>query len=388
MAAIVSNEGAYQEIRYIRIPDRRLISGLLYVNVISHIEHDNSDDFFQQCFDHNPPNGTLHSNIFVNQGGDQSNPTEKGREGFYHSFADYDCFVFYVAGGMTLRTGNAAPIGTDTYDDDVAGMVSDGYAEDRGSGVYSWKDTSVEITTAEKGGTWYENGLHGDYCQHFIKHHLISRINNAAGHAQTTTDEYLFKGRPMLRKQYRQYGNTDGSTVGDGDLYSPNAPVVSNEFILSEGVYDHLDTLNDDLGPGSIVRTETGNTNNDIYDAGPLRANIAPDGTTSLDTGNTYFSPVDKVRIYGKHQFTEDIHYKNPDDGNFVSNMNRGVRAVHETTFWDLVVDVGMRGNNPSGSAGTHNAATKDIIKTQMNVAFHPFGETADFSISDTEHTS
>lgn len=387
MAAIVSNEGAYQEIRYIRIPDRRLIAGLLYVNVISHIDHDNSDDFFQQSFDHTPPNGTLHSNIFVNQGGDQSDPTEKGREGFYHSFADYDCFIFYVAGGMTLRTGNVVPTGVTTYADAVADMVTAGFAVDRGSGVYSWKDTNVEITTSEKGGTWYRNGLHGDYCQHFIKHHLVSRINNAAGHAQTTTDEFLFKGRPMLRKQYRQYGNTDGSTVGDGDLYSPNAPVVSNEFILSEGVYDHLDTLNDDLGAGSIVRTETGNSNNDIYDAGPLRANIAPDGTTSLDTGNTYFSPVDKVRIYGKHRFVEDIHYH--DNGSdFVSNMARGVRAVHETTFWDLVIDVGMRGNNASGSAGTHNAATKDIIKTQMNVAFHPFGETADFSIDDDMHTS
>ena len=153
-------------------------------------------------------------------------------------------------------------------------------------------------------------------------------------------------------------------------------------------MYDHLDTLNDALGPGSLVRTETGNTNNDVYDAAPLRSNIHTDGTTTLDTGNTYFSPVDKVRIYGSHQFTEDIHYRDPDDGHFVTNMSAGERAVHITTFWDLVIDVGMRGNNASGSAGTHNAATKDIIKTQLNVAFHPFGETADFDISTTAHTS
>ena len=387
MGAVNTNEGVYKEVRYIKIPDRRLIAGLLYVNVISHFDHDDKDDFFQQCFDHTPPNGTLHSNIFVNTGGDQQDPTEKGREGFYHSFADYDCFIFYVAGGMTLRAGNAVPIGTTTYSGGAA-LTTAGFATDRGGGVYSWADTTAELTSGEKAATWYLNGLHGDYCQHFLKHHLISRINNAAGHAQNTGDTFLFKGRPMLRKQYRQYGNTDGSTAGDGDLYSPNAPVVSNEFILSEGVYDHLDTLNDALGPGSLVRTETGNTNNAVYDAAPLRSNIHTDGTTTLDTGNTYFSPVDKVRIYGSHQFTEDIHYRDPDDGHFVTNMSAGERAVHITTFWDLVIDIGMRGNNASGSAGTHNAATKDIIKTQLNVAFHPFGETADFDISTTAHTS
>ena len=386
MGAINNNEGTYQELRYIKIPDRRLIAGLLYVNVINHNTHDDHDDFFQQCFDHTPPNGTLHSNIFVNAGGTQQTRTEKGREGFKHTFADYDCFIFYVAGGMTLSSGNAAPIGTTTYSGGAA-LESAGFATDRGGGVYAWVDTGTTLTGGEKSATWYLNGLHGDYCQHFLKHHLVSRINNAAGHAQNTGTTMLFKGRPMLRKQYRQYGNTDGSTAGDADLYSPNAPVVSNEYILSEGVYDHLDTMNDGLGPESLVRTETGNTNNDVYDAAPLRSNVSTTGT-SLDTGNTYFSPVDKVRIYGRHEFVEDKHVKDPDDGSFVTNMSDGARAVHITTFWDLVIDVGMRGNNPSGSAGSHSAATKDIIQTQMNVAFHPFGETADFDISESAHTS
>ena len=52
-----------------------------------------------------------------------------------------------------------------------------------------------------------------------------------------------------------------------------------------------------------------------------------------------------------------------------------------------MVNDIGLRGNNPSGSssAGTSNKA---IMKSQINVSFQPFGETQTFSVSDNADTS
>ena len=47
MAVDKNNKAAYRELRYIKIPDRRLISGFLTINVVSHNDNDDRNDFNQ-----------------------------------------------------------------------------------------------------------------------------------------------------------------------------------------------------------------------------------------------------------------------------------------------------------------------------------------------------
>ena len=67
------------------------------------------------------------------------------------SFLDYDCLLFWVAGGMTIQT----PLYTGP-------PASTGYLSSNG-----FSDTTS--------GAWYADAP-DDYCQNFIKYDLISRI--------------------------------------------------------------------------------------------------------------------------------------------------------------------------------------------------------------------
>ena len=88
-----TNIGVKQIKKYIKIPDRRLISGLLYVNVVNHLDNDaSSDDFIQTIADAGSVPDTIgHSNAFSDNASDFHNPGTENRAGFRQSFADYDC---------------------------------------------------------------------------------------------------------------------------------------------------------------------------------------------------------------------------------------------------------------------------------------------------------
>ena len=109
-------------------------------------------------------------------------------------------------------------------------------------------------------------------------------------------------------------------------------------------------------------------------------------GGGSNDDGNTYYSPVDTIKIYGKHRLIFESH-DHPSDGSTVWSHS-SLNAAHVQTWWDLVIDIGLRGNNPDATSAQSAVSDKAVVRPQINVSFQPFGETADFSISDSAHTS
>lgn len=362
MGNINLNPGVYKETKYIKIPDRRLISGLLYINVVNDIENDSQEDFIQQCSNKysSLPDEIKYSNPFNN-----NSIADRGRTSMKHSFADYDCFVFHVAGGMTLTSSIASPTGV-SFISGSSDLFSNGYI----SPLNTWIDSGASITSADTNARWYEYASNpfGDYCSHFIKYHLLSRINNASGHALSSAGSSYYKHRPVLTKAWKQ--------DVQGDCNSADAASVTNSYILSHGTYDTNDVLGNQLGSGSIVKTAVGNSSNGNF----VQMDNDADGN---EDGNTYFSPVDNIRIYGKHNIVVDSHSNS--SGNKIWSMT-GENSVHETDFWSLVIEIGLRGNNPGGSTG-FSAPDKSLFKSKINISFQPFGETANFDISDTFHT-
>ena len=398
MAVDKNNKAAYRELRYIKIPDRRLISGFLTINVVSHNDNDAQNDFNQAVHEKHDSGPTAlaneikYSDTFTgtNSTPDFNSTQDRGRDGMKHSFADYDCFVFHVAGGMSLSGGISTPESGVTSYSGASALSSAGFIT--GSDPYYWSDTSVQLTSAELSGTWYKKNSDnvsnplGDYCSHFIKYHLISRINNSSGHGldqEASSQRVYAKHRPIHRQTY---GHAALGAVNN----RLSTAVVSNEYVLSHGVYDTEDSQGTDLGASSyttlgegrssgtnqnFVKIETtGRTTGEVQDSS---------GNLTNADGNTYFNPVDIIKIYGTHRLKFDSHSAL---GNTIWSHN-GARAVHDTDFWDLVIDIGLRGNNPSGSS-SFGTPDKSLVKPQINVMFQPFGETAEFDISTSQHSS
>ena len=164
--------------KYIKIPPRRLISGFLHINVINHSDNDDKLDAYQWYRDElvneeedvgdwwsaQPWYGLAASNF--------DEATE--RDNKFLSFGDYDCLLFWVAGGMSLQTplftgppASTAYLNANTYPDNTAGV-------------------------------WYADAP-DDYCQNFIKYDLISRNNNGYGHGALMGDE-LYQGTVAITK--------------------------------------------------------------------------------------------------------------------------------------------------------------------------------------------
>ena len=398
------NKAVFQEFRYIKIPDRRLISGLLYINVVNHDENDAQNDFNQAVHEKHArginalANEIKYSDTFTGTTSppDFNSTQDRGRDQMKHSFADYDCFVFHVAGGMTLSGGINTPEGSGwTQYNGAAALATAGYVSGDGTGgnPYVWGENSAQLTDAELTSKWWKhsdgtsNPL-GDYCSHFVKYHLISRINNASGHGldkQSNNQRLYAKHRPI---QQQTYINPDGPI---NRLSQAN---IEQKYVLSHGIYDTEDSLGQDLGAASYATLAEGKSSG--TNAGFTKIETNPSGNPastgetqstggviSDHDGNTYFSPVDTIKIYGTHRLVWDKHQLL---GQRIYS-HQGARSAHATDFWDLVIDIGLRGNNPGGSGGYSNP-NKSLVKPQINIMFQPFGETAEFDVSETAHTS
>tara|TARA_R110002020_G_scaffold256273_1_gene469902 strand:+ start:7185 stop:8342 length:1158 start_codon:yes stop_codon:yes gene_type:complete len=380
-----NNKYTWQEFQYIKIPDRRLISGLLYINVVNHDENDDSDDLIQECNDAgNVPDGIEYSDAFVDNSGDNDGFQNRGRRDMKHSFADYDCFVFHVAGGMSLTGGIQNPTTNFTNYNTLQSLKDANFVTAAGK----WED-SGELVGDDYNKDWKTlndstmGNPYGDACSHFIKYHLLSRINNASGHGLNQTSQTLplfYKSRPIHTQFYRNAGGVD-------NLADP--AVVQNDYILSHGIYDDEDTQGTNLTAEHFaVPAEGGGAGFQRIESSVRTAgeSQATNGDISNADGNTYYSPVDTIKIYGKHRLVFESHQN--------VALNRRIYSItssnsaHEQNWWDLVIDIGLRGNNPQGNSAQSSASTKAILRPQINISFQPFGETADFDISDTEHTS
>ncbi len=397
------NKQVYQEYRYIKIPDRRLISGFLHINVVNHNANDAQNDFNQSVHESNS-SGSLNNQIKYSDtftGDDNSSGNivpdfhgtqDRGRDEMKHSFADYDCFVFHVAGGMSLSGGVSLPESGATLYNGAAALKTAGFVSGTGTGLdpYVWIDNSQALNTAELTSRWWEHSDSssnpiGDYCSHFVKYHLISRINNASGHGlnqQAHSRPLYTKHRPIQRQTYT-HDNI-------GNRLDP--ALVTNEYILSHGIYDTTNSIGEDLGMRSYATLGEGRssgTNNGftkietVADRSAGESQASGGAITNHD-GNTYFSPVDKISIYGKHKLTFDRHTNIGGDKIY---SHEGKNSVHVQDFWDLVIDIGLRGNHPYSTSSPFGTPNKSLLRPQINVMFQPFGETAEFDVSESQHT-
>jgi len=303
--------------KYIKIPDRRFISGLLTINVVSHNDNDSHDDAEQEYYDNWASQTSALKNATPFSNLQSSDP---GRSGYKHSFGDYDSLLFYVSGGMTLHP--VIPVGTAKTTSYLTTM--------------NYSDTT--------NGVWYEEITHP--CQHFLKSHLISRINNG-------------------------YGHTSGT-------YSKITPIKTDTFEA-----DDLTTLTgDDTGaPTSYASSRGGQWSRHIFSTGTFSNDSDGDfiKDLSVDTNNTYFPQVEGVEIYGKHDYTMET---NTGDGD---NLYR--YTSHQGNFWSMVIKIKMRGYDSTWTSGSPSQADTEFFKSRTNIFFQPFGETANFDIADNLHT-
>ena len=314
--------------KFCRVLPRRLISGFLSVNVVNAQAGTEKDDFNEWAFTNPAPTDILTTNPFFGPG---TVLTDPGRTGKKLSFGDYDCFLFWVVGGMTLETPTISGAGT---------------ASDTFLGDNNYDDETDDLWRT---GTLTHN------CQSFLKYHLVSRINNGYGHVAGGNTDYA--GTVALeRRSYR----SSATTINDTDTTAtPGTHSCSGDA----GKYQHF-----------------------IMSDGLWSAESHGGEVLSTDSKNTFFPPVENIEIYG-------IHYYNfvSQSGDLAVVYNTGHAShAHSTAFYDIVVKVSYRGfeDGNATAPGSATDADKQFFKTNTNIFFQPFGETANMSWDDSAHTS
>ena len=354
--------------KFIKIPQRKLISGFLSVNVRNHSDNDTKDDFVQAAYDD--------SGLWSGTDWDRRwaypfanvRPDDQGRDGYKHSFADYDTFLFFVAGGMVL-------------DDPVFSGSTVASAALSAAGFDETHDN-----------LWYPSAQVSHTCQHFIKYHLVSRINNASGFEVTDYHKHRAMRTKTFEADDETYDNADiVKEPVDFENTTHSRAGVWDRYVLSNGIYDGEDVLGNSFTPAALV-------NGASFTTPAYGASFVEGNDLSTDNNNTYFTPVDKIRIYGTHYSVIpaqacDTGTASFDVGDIVFSNDASLGYRHEQDFWNLVIEVGMRGvhdgyNDGSGPSSTNYEADDEWIKTRVNVFFQPFGETASFDVSDSLHTS
>jgi len=330
--------------KYIKIPDRRLISGFLTVNIINHNDNDSSkDDLASAVYSKwsnlgNPGQYAYPWNGNIPTQGDD-------RDGKLQTFGDYDVMLFFIGGGMTLHNPT---FGTRATQSSLHGA---GFLT-ASSGPASWTDGAGSPSASfDSNEQWFLESSHEHFCHHYIKYVPLARFNNAYGHNNANHE----RGHPLKIKKvtHTAYENAGGNAN------------ENHEYLYSNGSYDTHDSSDTALGRKSL-----GDFGGDLNDKAK----------------NTYFTPVDRVRIYGEHQFTIPSHTIPPSNSTFCySSGNTTVGNYSHPDVWNLVVDVGFLGIDEDYS-GTGSGYQADInwLKSRVNVAFFPFGETASFEVSDS----
>tara|TARA_R100001594_G_C4008723_1_gene256432 strand:+ start:83 stop:1165 length:1083 start_codon:yes stop_codon:yes gene_type:complete len=348
--------------RYCRIPSRRLISGFLTVNVVNAQAGTEKDDFNDWVYSNNAPSDV--ENPLPFGGGHNTRLTDPNRTGKKLSFGDYDCFIFWVVGGMVLHTPTNSG-GFQTSGD----LASNGYDD----------------TTAN---TWKLASTLSHNCQSFVKYHLISRINNGYGHTAAAG------------------GGSDGTGGTPDPPYGGTFGIERREY-RTNGLpnYSNVTNLsNTTIINSTVTPTAGSNTATCSGLNGKFSEYVVSDGLwstsneggeiLSTDSENTFNAPVTDIQIYGKHYFNIPTQLSGSDDHPVVHLLSSGptvdgVGYYHTTAFWDLVVDVKFMGfKDGTESSASVEDSDRQHYKTNTNIFFQPFGETGNFSWSDSQHTS
>ena len=354
---------------YARIGDNRIMAGLMHIIIR------NDMDSYDDCIEEYKRNWT---NTAVTGGGPDTNAknshpfnnteiqTDPGRTDFKHAIADYDVFLYFVTIGARLTaaatpgtalTGNHTAGSTTTLAQSDFTFVTNGLVGQMLKNTTAGTSSTISANTAgaiscspslslasgnayaiandPEGNTWYTSSPTHVECASFVRYQLMARHNNAYGH---TNNNYLYYGLPVY-----EYGNTTAGQATETGLVDQAAISGTTRRIV--------------------------NTSNWAQGFG---------GDLSSVGNNTYFAPVSNIEIYGSHGLNID----STSSGDFVSGVTHHAIQRHDTTFYNLIVDIDLHGYvNPAG-------ATVAFFRNKTNIFFQPFGESAEVQFSTSEFTS
>jgi len=320
-----------------RVPPDRLLSGLLTVNVRNAYDNsDSKDDTNQAYHDHwddledasqkaSYPYGDEKP---LTSGSSSKSVANPGRTGTFQTFGDYDCFLFWVAGGMTL--GSHSTTGGNAY---VGGGTNYG--------------TLYDTVTDPK-------------CNSYVRSHLISRANNAYGHDSDGNTNY-YKGLGIKRIETLSDDVASSGAVATTYL----ADGTSTDYLYNNANYHDHASHNDKWSLDTP-------SNNTFYT--PVR--------DIQITGSHRFSTTTRTDPAGYTDTSGDFVQFNHHDTTFWSLKVDILLWGYEEggTSSDALYDVG--GGSAAGSA--------DTLRTDynINVFYQPFGETPELDFALTEWSS
>ena len=330
-----------------RIPQNRIVTGLLYVIVRNST---GKDDFVEAVYENwssDTPSDLKNTQPFNNtQPSDPAVNSDPGqlRTGRNKSVGDYDVCCFHVTAAASL--GAAIPITHNTSPPSTGGGANE-------ENEY-W--TSGELRTQgfsnEDSNKWADSWIHPK-CQSFVRHTLLSRHNNSYGHS---TDYWDYSASGMERKRY----------FHDSDPATGETPVAV--------VYPYTSNAQTDLTDNRLTTDSMINTGK--YDAGS-GTNLSFGNDLNTVANNTWFSPLVDVDIFGYHAFNATQNSQSAGDPSVTVYST----PSHNVSAYDLVVRLKL-------FSYTASSTTYVDVENRVNIFFQPFGETAEVKFDTSSHAS
>jgi hypothetical protein len=353
---------------YARVGDNRLMAGLMHILIRNDMEsYDDCIDEYKTNWGRSPESGGPDTNAKDSHPFNNTEiASDPGRTGYNQVIGDYDVFLYFVTIGSRLEaaltpgtalTGNHTGGASNTLEQGDFTFVTNGLAGQTlknttratSSTIASNSATDVicspslawasgnayAITNNPEGNTWYSAAPTHAACQSFVRYQLLARHNNAYGH---DSNNYLHYGLPVY-----EYGNTAAGQGAENILIDQALIGGSTRLIVNTSTFS-------DQSFGTDLST-VGN--------------------------NTYFAPVSGIEIYGSHGLNVDT-----EEDTFISGVDHYAIQRHDTTFYNLIVDIDLHGYvNPATD-------TVAFFRNKTNIFFQPFGESTELQFSTSEFTS
>ena len=312
------------------------------------------------------------------------------RTGWGQSIGDYDVLVYHVTGCCHI-------------DNDIQAYRQDGNSSTN-SGYYTTGELSGYPSTTDS--TWAKYIDHPG-CQNFVKWTLISRHNNSydnqtwdtavkhpdlAGVSSDDKGIYIFD-RSGNAENYYNYGALN-TGIAAGDNY-PQSMIEQDEYLMvdsasttstamSQGLNLRRKQIYSTASASHVVQPSLDQSTSTV--GRDMRSGLAHTGTVEDLGANKYFSPVHRVDIYASHKFilTDQTLGASTQTHTTYGTLVRV--SSHDTTFWQLVVNVKLLAFN--FSAGIDESRDYEFFKSRINVHYQPVGETQNIIFSTTSHTT
>jgi hypothetical protein len=358
---------------YARTGANRVVNGLMHIIVRNDMAKDDAiEEYYRHWGGANDPDANAKDSHPFNNS-QTGNPS---RENHLKAIGDYDSFLYFVTvaanlqahetNGSVLGGSHTGSSGSAVLIDAAAGWVARGI---EGQIVKNTTDGSQGIVTAStstqatigagmSGGTdndfdngdayqicnnpeaqpWFTSPPSHTKCQSFVRHQLLGRHNNVDGH---DSNNYLQYGLPV-----KEFGCSAAGNGVETILVEQNKVGSDSRLVVNQGLFS-------DQNFGSEL--------------------------SGLNSNNTFFSPVSLIEIYGYHPFGTD-NYDTSSSGQFKTSTTHYALLSHDTTFYNLIVDIDLHGYENPASSGLYTT----FFRNKVNIFFQPFGETAEVQFSQT----